>query len=192
MTTPKFKDCIKHNLKTCTFKVTPNDRADGSKPFYELSGLSEVARYSALIERVSTELMIDADLIRAIMYIETTHGYYDVLLSPFGKNKSILPMNVNVDYWQDTFGTRKDLQKPYENIKAGGNILQRIISNLPKGASISQIATLYNNINAKTVSDYGARVQNIYETKPWVQVVNSNDVQLSSQGSTSDNMRKKW
>ena len=126
------------------------------------------------------------------MYIETTHGYYDAPLSIFGANKSILPMNVNIAYWGDTFGTRKDLEKPYENIKAGGQILQRIISNLPRDASISQIATLYNNINAKTVSNYGARVQKIYEEKPWIEkAVPSSSDGVTGGGSTSLNKRQK-
>jgi hypothetical protein len=35
------------------------------------------------------------------------------------KNKSILPMNINTDYWGGTFGDRATLKKPDENIKAG-------------------------------------------------------------------------
>lgn len=184
MATPAFKDCIAKNIKACTFKVSPSKTADGSEPLLEFSAFSEVARHAANIDKLSKELNVDANLIRAIMYIETTHGYYDAPLSLFGANKSILPMNVNVAYWGDTFGTRQDLQKPYENIRAGGMILQRIISNLPANSSISQIATLYNNINANTVSNYGARVQKIYETKPWVKKENSSKNSLSGPGST--------
>ena len=93
-------------------------------------------------------------------------------------------MNVNVAYWGDTFGTRKELQRPYENIRAGGMILQRIIANLPANASVSQIATLYNNINASKVSNYGARVQKIYEAKPWVKKEGAVNTRLTGQGST--------
>ena len=76
-------------------------------------------------------------------------------------------MNVNVDYWGSIFGDRKTLLNPYNNIKAGAEILKRIIVNLPKGSSIRQIATLYNNINANSVNEYGARVDNIYNSQPW-------------------------
>ena len=189
MTTPSFKDCIAKNIKVCTFKVSANKTADGSEPLIELSAFSEVSRHAANIDKVSKELGLDANLIRAIMYIETTHGYYDAPLSLFGANKSILPMNVNVAYWGDTFGTRKDLQKPYPNIRAGGMILQRIISNLPADASISQIATLYNNINASSVSNYGARVQKIYEGKLWGKMESTSENPLSGQGSTMPNKR---
>ncbi len=189
MANPSFKDCIAKNIKSCTFKVSPSQTADGSEPFFELSAFSEVARHAANIDKVSRELNVDADLIRSIMYMETTHGYYDAPLSLFGANKSILPMNVNVAYWGDAFGTRKNLQKPYENIRAEGMILQRIVSNLPVGASVSQIATLYNNINASTVSDYGARVQRIYETKPWLKMENVDNNPLTGQGGTVRNRR---
>lgn len=184
MTTPSFKDCIANNIKVCTFKLSPNKSADGSEPIYELSAFSEVSRHSANIDKVSKELGLDAALIRAIMYMETTHGYYDMPLSLFGANKSILPMNINVAYWGDTFGTRKELQQPYNNIRAGGIILQRIISNLPAKASVSQIATLYNNINASKVSNYGARVQKIYEVKPWVKKDPSDNNPIYGRGST--------
>lgn len=45
-------------------------------------------------------------------------------------------------------------------------MLTAIQANMP-GASVAQIATVYNNVNAKTVSNYGARVSSIYGSKPW-------------------------
>lgn len=177
------KDCLVKNIKTCQFKVSPNSKADGSEPIYELSAFSAVAKNAADIDRVAKETGVDATLIRAIMYMETTHGYYDAPLSFFGANKSILPMNVNVEYWGDTFGTREDLHKPYENIKAGATILKRIIANLPKGSDIEQIASLYQNINATIVSNYGARVRKIYDSKPWASKA-SNNTPLTGAGST--------
>jgi hypothetical protein len=101
------------------------------------------------------------------MYMETTHGYYDAPLSWFGKNKSILPMNINVDYWGNTFGDRKTLLNPEANIRAGAEMLFRIQSYLPQGSPVSHVATLYNNINAHQVTEYGARVQKLYEAEPW-------------------------
>jgi hypothetical protein len=117
---------------------------------------------------VAQETGVPGRLIRAIMYIETTHGYYDAPLALIGENKSILPMNVNVDYWGDAFGSRAALNDPYENIRAGAEILRRIIANLPREASVRQIATLYNNINAESVTDYGARVDEIHAQQPWL------------------------
>lgn len=45
-----------------------------------------------------------------------------------------------------------------------------MLSNIAKampGASIAQIASVYHDGEAKKVSDYGARVQAIYNEKPW-------------------------
>ena len=160
------KQCIAENLKICKFVVSENLKVNGAEPIYEISAFSEVNRYSSIIENVAAESGVDVRLIRSIMYMETTHGYYDAPLSLLGQNKSILPMNVNVDYWGSIFGDRKTLLNPYNNIKAGAEILKRIIVNLPKGSSIRQIATLYNNINANSVNEYGARVDNIYNSQP--------------------------
>jgi hypothetical protein len=117
---------------------------------------------------MAKEKGVDANLVKAIMYMETTHGYYDAILELFNKNKSILPMNINVDYWGSTFGSREELKNPEKNIEAGVEIVDRIKKLLPANASVEEIATLYNNINAKKVSEYGARVKAIYDEKPWV------------------------
>lgn len=117
---------------------------------------------------MAKEKGVDANLVKAIMYMETTHGYYDAILELFNKNKSILPMNINVKYWGNTFGSREELKNPEKNIEAGVEIVDRIKKLLPANASVEGIATLYNNINAKKVSEYGARVKAIYDEKPWV------------------------
>jgi len=102
------------------------------------------------------------------MYMETTHGYYDALLVPFDANKSILPMNINTEYWGDTWGTREQLKQIYPNILAGARLLKSIQANLPTNSSITQFATLYNQLNRTRVTDYGARVAEIYKTQPWI------------------------
>lgn len=150
------------------FTVSNNSTAKGDATWYESAGFSQVNIHSAIIDKVARERDIDARLIKAIMYMETTPGYYDAPLSLVGANKSILPMNINVTYWGDTFGTRAELLlKPEPNIKAGAEMIFRIQANLP-GEKIEKIATLYNNINAITVNDYGMRVKKIYDEQPWV------------------------
>lgn len=163
------KQCIEamSSLPECAFVVNANPDTVGDEPIHELSAFSEVDRNSANIDKVAKESGVDADLIRAIMYVETTHGYYDAPLAWIDKNKSILPMNINTDYWGSTFGKREDLKKPYENIRAGAEMLARIKAFLPHDASIAQIATLYNNINANRINEYGTRVEKVYAKKPW-------------------------
>ncbi|HNU09037.1 MAG TPA: hypothetical protein PKO33_14815, partial [Pyrinomonadaceae bacterium] len=154
------KECIQ-NGETCPglFMVSGNSSASGDAPWYEASSQSMVDTYSGYIDIAAFESKVDARLIRAIMYMETTHGYYDAPLSLIGKNKSILPMNINVEYWGNTFGTREDMQDALKNVRAGAEMLRRIIQNLPTDSPIEKIATLYNNINATTVNNYGKRVK---------------------------------
>ena len=168
MTQPARKECLVREIKTCKFVVLENPDADGSEPIFEIAAFSAVSRNSALIDRVSREMKVDGRLIRAIMYMETTHGYYDAPLAILGMNKSVLPMNVNVEYWGSTFGSRQAMNDPYQNIRAGAEILKRIAANVPHGAPVRQIATLYNNINAQRISDYGARVEKIFMEQPWL------------------------
>jgi len=52
-------------------------------------------------------------------------------------------------------------------IRASAEMIFKIKANMP-GESIEKIATLYNNINAITVNDYGMRVKKIYNDQPWV------------------------
>jgi hypothetical protein len=46
-------------------------------------------------------------------------------------------------------------------------MIKRIKASLPAGASVAHIATLYNNINADKISNYGKRVEKIYNDQPW-------------------------
>jgi hypothetical protein len=164
------KECIKNDeLCPSLFTIANNAKADGSAPPYEISALSQVDKYSLSIDIAAIEKGVDAQLIRAIMFMETTHGYYDAPLGLFGWNKSILPMNINVEYWGNTFGTREELMNPLANIKAGAEMIRRIQKNLLDSA-IEKIATLYNNINATEVNPYGMRVKKIYEEKPWYEL----------------------
>ncbi len=161
------KTCIQNNLVCMpSFVISDNPNAKGSATF-EVGGFSQVNTYAAIIEKAVAGKTVEARLVKAIMYMETTHGYYDAPLDLIGKNKSIRPMNINVDFWGDTFGTREDMKDPEKNIRAGVEMLERISASLP-GASVEKIATLYNNINAVTVNNYGMRVKEIYDNQPWV------------------------
>jgi len=160
------KETIIKDMSGKDFEVEENFEADGSAPFFEIDALSAVEKNNAVILEAAYSTGVDADLIRAIMFIETTHGYYDAPLDAAGINKSIRPMNVNTEYWGGTFGDREYLSDTRNNIMAGAEILRRIGNNV-KDPSIERIATLYNNINAKKVSNYGARVKTIYDQKLW-------------------------
>jgi hypothetical protein len=150
----------------CLFTVADNPNANGSAPWYEIESFSGAGNYQKVASLLGQSMSVDPKLIMAIMRMETTHGYYDFPLDLLGINKSILPININVSYWGGAFSTRDQLSRPYLNILFGTKMLSAIQANMP-GASISQIATVYNNANATIVSNYGARVSNIYATQPW-------------------------
>lgn len=95
----------------------------------------------------------------SIAVMETIHGYYDEPFEWIGVNNSIRPMNINVAYWPALFSA-KDMHDPAKNVDAGAFMLKRITERLaPNDRTIRKIATLYNDINAKRVNDYGARVE---------------------------------
>ena len=161
-------DCILAG-GSCRIDLAGNPNADNFRPPIEIRRFSPVKEYHDMIESAASEFGVDADLVRAIMFMETTHGYYDALLPMVGlKNKSILPMNINHSYWGDVVGTREQLHDPAHNIRAGTQMLRLIQNTLPPDAGIEKTATLYNNLNATEVNDYGARVKSIYVNKEWV------------------------
>jgi hypothetical protein len=164
------KACIASDLgdkDTTLFKIDENPSADGSKPLIERAAESKVDKYAKEIDDATKAKGVDPDLLRALMYMETTHGWYDYPLDLIGKNKSILPMNINHSFWGDTFGTRPQLHEPAKNIMGGAEMVKRIIKCMPDNAPIDHIATIYNSLSARKVSNYGARVKEIYNSKPW-------------------------
>ena len=169
---PTRKELILGNLPG-DVKVKPNPAAKSEAPSHELAvlGTGAVAHYAYDIAYAARIKGIDPDLIKAIMFMEMSHGWYDpsILGVPYSllpPVKSILPMNVNANYWGDAFGSKAALSSGRINVVSGAEMLRRL-QKLAPGVGIAEIATLYNNHNADKVSDYGARVAQIYKDKPW-------------------------
>ncbi len=113
---PSRKEIIASGRGRTKIQIRDNPRADGSAPIYEVHDFHQVARNDAFIRNSANRHGVDADLVRAIVYVETTHGYYDAVASPFDANKSILPMNINTAYWGSTWGGRESLKNPAANM----------------------------------------------------------------------------
>ena len=145
------------------FSLKPDINPVDAEPYYALAFLNEVNNNEKIIIEESERAKIDPDLIRAIIYVETSQGWYD-RFNPW--KKSIRPMNIQAEYWKDLGYTREDLETSRLNIRAGVNLIQRLKSQ-PPYATVEEIATLYNDLNAKRVSDYGARVKKVMKEKPW-------------------------
>jgi soluble lytic murein transglycosylase-like protein len=157
----------KHFARGSLITIYPNPAADPTKPWHEWHAKSQVAENERHIGEMAQKYRLDPDLIRAIMYMETTHGWYDALAAPVDWNESIRPMNIHAVKWQGFGYSRKDLKDSRTNIEAGARILKGIISIL-KDPSVENVATLYNHLGATQVTTYGARVRAIYHRKLWL------------------------
>lgn len=145
------------------FRLRPDLKPIDEEPYYALSAFSEVSDNEKIIAEEAGKAKINADLVRAIIYVETTQGWYD-RFHPW--NKSIRPMNIQAEYWKDLGYTRGELEIPRYNIRTGVDLIRRLQLQVPS-ATIDEIATLYNGLNAKRVNDYGARIARVMQEKPW-------------------------
>ena len=65
------------------FNIALNSDADGSKPWYAIDSHSEVKPNEKIIEREAKKAGVNQDMVKAIVYLETTQGYYDGFLQKF-------------------------------------------------------------------------------------------------------------
>lgn len=174
------KDAILNDRKLVYFPVSKNPQASDGMPLNEFHSLNQVKKYESFIVSSSEKYNVDPDLIRAIIYMETTHGYYDIPVSNLLRmlnldteniantvHKSILPMNINTAFWANYFGTREQLLEPRHNIDAGVRHLAQL-SHFLKSDDVEKIASLYNNLATRRTNDYGKRVAKFYREKPWL------------------------
>jgi len=154
------------NETPAVFEIVENSDADDSKSWYESPSENQVPEFENIIVEEAKKQDVDPDLVKAIMYMETTRGYYDKLAEPFDANTSVLPMNVQTEYWKNLGYTREQLKDPNINIKVGVALLKRIEERI-EAPTIDKIATIYNFLGAEMVNDYGARVRRIYEERLW-------------------------
>jgi hypothetical protein len=145
------------------FQIVANQNAMGAAPFYEWEAQSEVGKWCGMIVNLAMKYRIDPDLINAIMYMETTHGWYDKI-NP--ARHTILPMNIHYQYWRELGVTKEMLECPYYNVEFGAIILSRIKDRL-LDPTVEKIGSIYNFLGAEKVTDYGARIHALYWKKPW-------------------------
>lgn len=152
------------------FRITDNVEADGSKPALEISAFNPI-NSGGIYEKIGAKYSIDPDWLKSISYMENTHGYYDSV-PPFNLvGTSYRPMNVQYKTWKplaDELGfTEWQIQYRVEcNVELAALILKRIIYRV-ENPTLEKIASIYNFIGRETVSDYGARVGQIYKERLW-------------------------
>ncbi|GAB6260418.1 hypothetical protein PSSHI_06610 [Photobacterium sp. R1] len=159
------------------FEIKSNPNADGSKPLTEISILNPIDT-GEVYNKIGNKYGVDPDWLKAIAYLENTHGPYDAI--PFaqlanevlrGQPPSYRPMNVQYDTWKpiaDELGF-SEWQVQYRvecNVEIAALIIKRISDRIID-PTLEKVATIYNFAGAENVRDYGARVQKIYEERLW-------------------------
>jgi hypothetical protein len=144
------------------FEIVDNPNAVNAAPFYEIEEASEIGKWCGIIIHLSQKHGVDSRLVEAIMYMETTHGWYDMF---YPMRKTILPMNLHYKYWRELGVTKENLGCPFYNIEFGVILLARIQARIEQ-PTIAKIATIYNFLGAEKVNDYGARVAKLYIIRP--------------------------
>ncbi len=147
--------------------VKENAKSDGDAPLhaFHAAGQAAVELFDPIIRREAARLGVDADLMRAIMYVENAQGQYGKPFEGIGA-KSILPMNIRYDTWAGLGFSQRDFFDATMNIRAGAMLIRRIHDRLDE-PTVSKVATLYNSLPKDSVSDYGARVAEVYRNRPW-------------------------
>lgn len=151
-----------------SIEVKPSPAHAYQNPWYQRPDKEMVTRSDGWIVEESRKAGIDPDFVRAIVWMESTHGWYDAFV-PESERKTILPMNVYVSYWSGLGIKREDMSKTDANIHAGVTILKGLWGRV-NSPSIEKVATLYHDLRDDAVSGYGKTVDYYYRTKPWKQV----------------------
>jgi len=157
------KKSIINNTKSI-FDVKYNFIPNVKTPLIEICSQNTVFQYDNIIKIEAYKQDVDADLIRAIMYIETSHGWYDKF-APWLR-KTILPMNIHFDYWKDLGFNESQLENPKINIHVGTLLIKRIQDRI-RDPRIANIASVYNVLGREQINEYGIQVENIYKKKSW-------------------------
>ncbi len=152
------------------FEISSNIDADGSKPLIEVSSFNPVDS-GVVYNKVGAKYDLDPDWLKAIAYMENTHGYYDAIPLINLVGTSYRPMNVQYKTWKplaDQLGfTEWQVQYRVEcNVELAALIIKRITHRVPN-PTLEKVASIYNFIGRETVSDYGARVGQIYRDRLW-------------------------
>ncbi|QUJ70498.1 hypothetical protein KDD30_20625 (plasmid) [Photobacterium sp. GJ3] len=152
------------------FEIEDNPNVDGSEPLLEI-GLFNPIGSGEIYEKIALKYGLDPGWLKAIAYMENTHGYYDAMPGINLVNDSYRPMNVQYKTWKgiaDELGF-SEWQVQYRvecNVEVGAVILSRIKARVVN-PTLEKVASIYVFTGAELTRDYGARVQKIYEERLW-------------------------
>ena len=148
------------------FEIADNPEAKSyAYTWRALPEYQEVTQHEALYDQAAARYGLNPDLLKAIAWMESTHGWYD-RFKP-GEPKSIRPMNVYAKIWSGLGLTQASIHDPRINIEAAAYIIANIQSRI-ENPTVEKVATLYNKLRETQVSNYGATVAEYYRDRPWI------------------------
>ena len=151
------------------FEIEDSEAAEVRTPVHEQEqlGFWEVWVHQDVIEQIAKEEGVDPDLLRALMYFENTRGRsYGALFEWLHLSDSMLPMNIKQSVWAGLLDEGEDLSDPVANIRAGARVIRRILERVPH-PTVARIGSIWNFTGREKVSDNGARIADIYASRPW-------------------------
>lgn len=153
------------------FVVRESPEYKGREPWYAShdAGVAAVETFDKLIREEAGRIRVDPDLVRAIMYVENAQGHYfgaAKAAEGFKWAKSVFPMNIRPDIWSRLGFSDRDFYNPRTNIRAAALLIKRIHERVEE-PTVSKIATLYNLLPRNSVTEFGARVAEVYHSKAW-------------------------
>lgn len=128
-------------------------------PYPVLDKWEVISHYNGVLRLAAEIYGVDVNLARAIFLMETSNCYSS-WIDPLRRNR--LPMNIHYDNWKELAGSKDYIQNPNNNIEIGVLILKRIQDKL-KDPSIAKIASVFHQIEAMVVNEYGAKAAMLYQ-----------------------------
>lgn len=153
------------------FEIAENPGANPNygawRSFHRLAW-SVVRRHEAIIEREAEAQGVDADLVKAIMYVENVQGLDSQIAEATGvlESESLLPMNIRPDPWAAIESPPADLADPATNIRIAVTLIGRIAERIDDPTP-AKVASVWNFTGRESVNDFGERVGDVYERRMW-------------------------
>ena len=151
------------------FEIEDNPDADPNYGAWRANhalGFNAVRRNEAIIEREAEAQGVNADFVKAILYVEHAQGYHDLLFEAIGKSESLHPMNIRPDPWAAIDAPPADLTDPATNVRIAVTLIRRLSERIDDPTP-AKVASIWNFTGHESVSDLGARIERVMEEKPW-------------------------
>jgi len=159
------------NGEMLNINIADNPYAQYDMPWYtiENEGKYYVNKYGDIIEKYAQKYNVDADLVKSIMYNEAATGH-KIIFNWLGDvahvSDSQMPMNIQGETWGDFQGEYYDTWDAEQNIELAVRVIKQITDSLDD-PTYDKIGTLWNSTGNNTINSVGARINTIYEQKPW-------------------------